>query len=130
MQNIFRVIRKKRNLRRLSAVWLFLVMIELFCPALCGMQTCAAEVDFSPNETTFSNNRKTNSSETLVSDRQNQNQEQTVCTDECLCHATAIPNLGDIPRKGSSIRSELIVFNFTEPVLSSLPPPDQPPKIS
>ncbi len=132
MQRLFRVIKKKRNLRRLIAVWLLFVMIELFCPALCGTQTFAAEINFPPDEINISVNQKNAAAEISLSagNHKDQNHQQTVCNDECLCHATAIPNSIVPPKEPVSFRSEQITFHFGEPVYNSLPPPYHPPKLS
>lgn len=132
MQRLFGVIKKKRNLRRLSAVWLFLVAIELFCPALCGTQTFAAEISFPQDEINVSVNEKNAAADTSPSagNNQDQNHQQTVCNDECLCHATAIPNSIIPPKEPAFFRSERILFRFGEPVDNSLPPPYHPPKLS
>lgn len=132
MQSVFRTIKKKRNLRRLSAMWLFLIVLEMFCPVFCEMPTFAAELDFSSTETVSLIDRKDDSTENSVTvcNHENNHHEQIVCHDECLCHATAIPNLGVIVRQESKVRNEPIAFNFGEPVFNSLPPPDHPPKLS
>lgn len=132
MQRIFRAVKKKRNLRRLGAMWLFLIVLELFCPVFCEMQTFAAEPKFPSPEKTFSVDRENDSTENFVSacNHQNSHHEQITCNDECLCHATAIPNLGIIAHKESVVRSEPIAFNFGEPIFNSLPPPYHPPKLS
>ena len=132
MKSIFKTIKKKGSLRRLSVLWLFLIAIEFLCPVFCDGQTSAAEIDGTQSRTIVSVERKDISAETYIStcSHQDRNHEQTSCNDECLCHATAIPNLGIITHKESTVHSEPIAFNFTGPILGSLPPPDLPPKLS
>lgn len=131
MRRVFRLIKKKRNLRHLSAMWLFLIVLELFCPVFCEQQTFAAEPNFPSAETAYSTYRRDGSAANFVSvcEHQNIHHEQVVCDEECLCHATAIPNLSIIVRKESVVRNEPIAFNFGEPVFNSLPPPFHPPKL-
>jgi hypothetical protein len=136
MQYILRVIKRKKNLRRLSAVWLLLIAIELLCPAFGDERTYAA-TNLTPAETTVSVNntpdKDTINSENSLSSSDNQYQNYqptTVCNDECLCHATAIPNLVIPTIKPPTYPSERIVFLFGNPVHTSLPPPFHPPKIS
>ena len=131
MQRVFRAVKKKRNLRRLSAMWLFLIALELFCPVFCETQTFASEPNLPSPQTAFSIDRRDAAAENFVAacDHRNSHPEQTVCNDECLCHATAIPNLSIITPKESVIRSEPIAFNFGEPIFNSLPPPYHPPKL-
>lgn len=136
MQYILRVIKRKKNLRRLSAVWLLLIAIELLCPAFGDEQAFAA-ANLAQPETfvsvgTTSVGDLVNSNNSLSSsDSQAQNyQPTTVCNDECLCHATAIPNLVVPTVKPPTYPSERIVFLFGNPIHTSLPPPFHPPKIS
>lgn len=134
MQKVFRIIKRKRNLRRLSALWLCLVMLELFCPVFCDEPAFAAKVNSPRTEAAASiNNSQEKSSETSISGCNHQgsdNHEGTVCMDECLCHGVAITGLGPSNFKESFNKGERIAFKYGEPVFNSLPPPFQPPKNS
>ena len=132
MQNIFRIIKRKRNLRRLSAVWLFLVVIELFCPVICDEPTFAATLN--PSQTTLVStiDQSDKTSQTSFSDYDSKTsgEEGTLCNDECLCHAMAVLSQSIVNIKESITRSERIAFSYGKPVFNSLPPPFQPPKNS
>ena len=133
MQKVFRFIKKKRNLRRLSVVWLFLLTMELFCPAFCDEPTFAAELNIPQSQISVSIEVKDKASETSLSACEHQNSgnhDETVCNDECLCHATAIPSINGINLKHSVISVESIAFRYGKPIFNSLPPPFQPPKNS
>lgn len=133
MPSVFKTVKKKVNLRRLSALWLLLIVIELFCPALCEASDFTSN-DYLPLATASqSDKQQTEASSSYVAACEHQNQshgQQLVCHDECLCHATAIPNLGIISRKDELIKRTAIPFNFSNPLLNFLPPPDNPPKLS
>lgn len=132
MQKVFRIIKRKRNLRRLSAVWLCLVFVELFCPVICE----------EPNSATLLNSRKTeiiasiekmgDSGETSIStlEQSTDKSEQSNCNDECLCHANVITSLNFVDLKDSFDKDGQIAFSYGELVINSLPPPFQPPKNS
>lgn len=131
MLRVFRYIKKKRNLRRLSAVWLCLVIIELFCPIFCDEPTFAATS--SPQTTiNYSIAETENTSNAFLSgcDHENTGEEGTLCNDECLCHATATLSLNITGIKESFTHGERIAFSYGEPVFNSLPPPYLPPKNS
>lgn len=131
MYGIFHSLRKRTAKRRFVALWFCLVTIELFCPALCGEQTYAATSDFSQAEINFSTETKSDTSEASLSTCNDQggHDQSTVCNDECLCHATAIPVVG-IGMTGAGVRSDRIALLFAEGIFSSLPPPYLPPKFS
>ena len=134
MLSIYKKIKKKRNLRRISAVWLFLLAVELFCPAFCGDSVYADEIDAprSASVSIFSNESKNKSDDASISsyDQSGDDHGQTVCNDECLCHATAIPGIDVIAFKSTKVNGERIAFRYGEPLFNSLPPPFQPPKRS
>jgi hypothetical protein len=134
VSSLYKVIKKKRNLRRLSAVWILLVAIELFCPAFCDEPAFAAEVNSPRSEVSFSvDDADKTSGQTFVSADEDQNicrQDKSVCNDECLCHATAIPSLNFAVSKETFTSKERLPFTYGEPVFNSLPPPYQPPKNS
>jgi len=134
MQKVFRIIKRRRNLRRLSVVWLFLLTIELFCPAFCDDSDFRTE-NYPPKSqiTASIESEKAESSETSVSICDNQNSgdhNKTVCNDECLCHAVAIPSLNTVDLKNSVVHSEKIAVHLSQPIFNSLPPPFLPPKNS
>ena len=132
MLKIFRIIKRKRNLRRLSAVWLFLVVIELFCPVICDEPTFAAAFNTSQTTLISSIDETNKNSQTSLSDYNSQTsgEEGTLCNDECLCHAMAVLSQSIVNIKESTIHNETIAFSYGEPVFNSLPPPFQPPKNS
>lgn len=132
MQKVFPFIKKKRNLRRLSAIWLCLVLIELFCPVFCDEPTFAAtnSPQTTVNYSISSDEENISCASISGSDHQNSSEEKTVCNDECLCHATAVPVLNVISLKESIAHEERIAFGYGEPVFNSLPPPYLPPKNS
>lgn len=134
MKSFYAVIKKKRNLRRLSAVWLFLLAVELLCPVFCDETVNAAEIN-SPQSATVSSisyesNVNTDDASISSYDQTGDNHGQTVCNDECLCHATAIPGIDITAFKPIMVSSERIAFQYGEPLFNSLPPPFQPPKQS
>ncbi|MCY7374668.1 MAG: hypothetical protein LH472_01690 [Pyrinomonadaceae bacterium] len=107
-------------------------MIELFCPVFCDEPTFAAEQSSPPTlERNFAEGSNNQTEESISASRQlAQNNQQTICNDECFCHATAIPNLIIPPKEPALFNSERISFRFGEPVYNSLPPPYHPPKLS
>lgn len=131
MRRIFQIIKKKKNLRRISAVFLILVAIELFSHPHSGEQTFAAELSLPAAEITISNENKGDTTETLItiSDNHSQDPDQIPCNDETLHHDVLTCSLS-YPVKKAFFRSERIAFNFGEPVHNSLPPPYLPPKNS
>lgn len=133
MQKVFRFIKKKRNLRRLSVAWLFLLMIELFCPVFCDEPSFAAKLNSPKSQQTVLIKSQNKSNETSISTCEHQNSgnhDETVCNDECLCHATAIPSINGIDLKQTVVCAESIAFYYGKPLFNSLPPPFQPPKKS
>lgn len=132
MQNIFRVIKKKRNLRRLSGAWfLFLVVLELFSHAGIGQEAFAAALYSMVVETSISSKSDSGQAEMtqgILTD-QNQHGQQTICQDEASHHHVLITGFS-YPLNTISFRSERIAFHRGEPVTNSLPPPYHPPKLS
>lgn len=131
MKRFFQVIKKKKHKRRFAVLCLFLIALELFCPLLGDEPTLAFQQQNAPTSL-VRNSDDDDSKENYVSasDSEAQNNQQTVCTDECFCHATALPNACIPPLKEPFVRQETVAFNFGEPVTNSLPPPYHPPKIS
>lgn len=131
MYGVFLSIRKRAAKRRFVALWLCLVAIELFCPALCGEQTYAATSKFPQTEIRCTTITKSDASEMSLSSCNNQGEHDqlTVCNDECLCHATAIPGLA-FSMESVSVQTDRISLLFAESIFSSLPPPYLPPKFS
>ncbi len=132
MQKVFRFIKKRKNLRRLSAVWLALVLIELFCPVFCDEPSFAAKAIASQPTVNRSIEKAEDDSQTFIEgcDHQNENEEGNYCNDECLCHATAAMSLNVVPLKDFLTAAERIDFSYGEPVFNSLSPPYHPPKNS
>lgn len=133
MLKVFRIIKRKRNLRRLSAVWLCLLFVELFCPVICDEPTFAAQNKFPKTEIAASMAGKDDNAPTVMTACNHQepgNHEQPVCGDECLCHANVVTSLNFFNFSETILKSEKIAFNYGNPILNSLPPPFQPPKNS
>lgn len=134
MSRIFRIIKKKKNKRRLTALWLLLVAIELFCPALCGNPTFAAETSSPPANISSDDQKNSKCEQISVSDCRSQNQngqqQQIICNDECLCHAVAMRAIPFSIQKPTTRSNEKIAFLFSSPIFNSLPPPHRPPKNS
>jgi len=133
MQRLIRSIRKKKNLRRLAALWLFLLVIEFFCPVF-GDEESIIVAGLNDSQCAVVSAIKENDKNAGISitagDPDHHNHEQSVCHDECLCHATAIPSVNIITLKQSVTGSQSIAFRYGNPVFNSLPPPFQPPKNS
>ena len=132
MQNIFRVVKKKRNRRRLSgACFLFLIVLELFSHAGIGQPAFAAALYSQVAETSMSSKSDLKQAEMThrISDEQSQHGQQTICQDEASHHHMLISNIS-YPLKTVSFRSERIAFRRGGPIHNSLPPPYIPPKFS
>ncbi len=130
---MLRSLRKKKNLRRLAAFWLFLLVIEFFCPVFGdGESIIAANLDASrcTAVSTVKENDRSGGVSMTAGDPDHQSHEQAVCHDECLCHATAIPSINIINHDKAIISRESIAFRYGDPLFNSLPPPFQPPKRS
>ncbi len=132
MQKIFRIIKRKRNLRRLSAVWLCLVILELFCPVICEQPNSATLLNSAKTEIIASLESKSDLDKTSIStlEQSTDKSEQSNCNDECLCHANVITSFNFVDLKDSFDKDEQIAFSYGEIILNSLPPPFQPPKNS
>lgn len=132
IQTAFRVIKRKKNLRRLGAVWLCLVILELFCPVICEEPNSATLINSTKNEKIASISNNSDLDKTAIStlEQYANNSEQSKCVDECLCHANPINSFNFVDLKDSIINDEQIAFSYGEPVFNSLPPPFQPPKNS
>ena len=120
-------IRKKRILRRIAAVSLFLIAIELFCPALCDVTAFAVDAGTAAAGSSF----ETETPETNLhaSNCPGEDSSDPVCNDECLCHAVAVPSHVDNYERASVTRDRAGLF-FTHRIFNSLPPPYIPPKFS
>lgn len=132
MQEVFRFIKRKRNIRRLGAVWLALVIIELFCPVFCDEPTFAATSNASQTTVNRSVAETEDKSQTYITDcdHQNSDEEGNYCNDECLCHAMVVMSLNFVNLKDSVTLSERMAFSYGEPLFNSLSPPYIPPKNS
>jgi hypothetical protein len=140
MQSIFRFIKRKKNRRRLCAVWILLIAIELLCPAFSherAFAAAAAAPDSPRRETIVSETAVDQDDEALQSflltdDSQNHGgqQQQSVCNDECLCHASAIQHLAVPTIEPLPLPGERIASISGRLVYNSLPPPYIPPKRS
>lgn len=132
MKRFFQAIKKKKHKRQVGVLWLFLIVLELFCPVLCDEPSFAARQN-SPASVVqnFSetNDARTDKESASISNY-DEADEQPLCNDECLCHATAVPNASIAALKESSFSGERIVFSTPSLYTNSLSPPHQPPKIS
>lgn len=132
MQKLFRFIKKRRNLRRLSVVWLALVIIELFCPVICDEPTFAANLNTPQTSITRAIEETDDNSQAFMTgcNHQNSDEEGNFCNDECLCHAVVVMSLNFVNLKDSVTTGERMTFSYGEPLFNSLPPPYIPPKNS
>ena len=94
MKGILKLVRRKIVRKRVAVLWLGLVAIELFCPALCETGTNAATP---PSRSTASTSIVIDGQDelrTAISGCENDGDHEPVgdCDDECLCHAVAIPS--------------------------------------
>lgn len=131
MKRFFQIIKKRKHKRRFGVLLMFLIAVELFCPVFCDEPAFAAErkAPSSFVQTVSENAAVTNEESAVISGYQTTEGEE-ICTDECLCHATAIPAVSiPLPEK-SFFRGAPIAFLITAPYTNSLSPPHQPPKIS
>lgn len=131
MKRFFQTIKKRKHKRQFSVLWVFLIAIELFCPVFCDEPAFAAEQKSPPSfvQTVSENDTVTNEESATISGYQAA-QEEEICTDECLCHATAIPGVSFPSQEKSFYRGEPIAFLITAPYTNSLSPPHLPPKTS
>ncbi|MCW5949430.1 MAG: hypothetical protein KIT41_08060 [Pyrinomonadaceae bacterium] len=131
MKGILKLVRRKIVRKRVAVLWLGLVAIELFCPALCETGTNAATP---PSRSTASTSIVIDGQDelrTAISGCENDGDHEPVgdCDDECLCHAVAIPSTaGDV--RSSLIERTAISLKSNFPIFNSLPPPYIPPKVS
>lgn len=136
---IFNLKRNRLWLRRLASVWLFLIIFEVACPVL----DCQTAVDLEPTAAAsvsiyngFNVSDATQPETVLSLSVGDEKSFDTMtgsadahCTDECLCHVTAIPNLAfNFP--GNYIKPAFSPVEYKDALTLSLPPPFQPPKIS
>jgi hypothetical protein len=126
MKRFFQIIKKKKHKRIFSVMWVFLIAIELFCPVFCDEPAYAAQQN---SPISIVQSLSENEDSAAISDYQS-TQEEKVCNDECLCHATAIIGIGFSTPEKSFFRSERIAFLTSNPYTNSLPPPYHPPKNS
>lgn len=133
MKNFIQIIKRKKNKRCLIIFWLFLVVLELFCPMLDDELILANEPN-SPSsiERTVSDKvDDLNQISTTFSANQNQNPEQCFCNDGCLCHGMG---LLEFPfyfnQKSAYFRGEQTVFLISSAFFNSPTPPYPPPKLS
>ena len=132
MQHLYRIIKKKKYKRLLGVLWVFLIAIELFCPVFCDEPSFAAEQNSQAaivQKLSASEDVAISESSDSISD-EGAAQDQPVCNDECLCHATAVPGISVGSLKEVHFRGERIAFLTSETITTSLSPPHQPPKIA
>ncbi|HXG84574.1 MAG TPA: hypothetical protein VNI84_11155 [Pyrinomonadaceae bacterium] len=136
---IFNLKRNRLWLHRLASVWLFLIVFEVACPIL----DCQTAVDLEPAEraniSIYNGYNAWDASQPEAALTQSAGDEKSSgtmtgsaaahCTDECLCHVTAIPSLAfNFP--GNYIQPSIAAVGYNDAPTLSLPPPFQPPKIS
>lgn len=118
--------------RRFVALWLCLVGMELFCPVFCDTPAYLTAVSASPvTEISSSFQVSPDNSETSVdtADLGRGVGKSTVCNDECICHATAIPSVA-VGMKSGATRSDRLASVYRDGVANSQTPPYLPPKVS
>jgi hypothetical protein len=133
MKRFFAAIKKKKNKRRLTALWLFLVVIELFCPVLDDKPAFAAEqnLPIAVVKNVSDDTGDENQTSINASDNHNQNSDKSFCSDDCLCHGRGMTGFQfSMPQRPAFFRSELTVFFSSSPHFNSPSPPYPPPKIS
>lgn len=133
MKRFFQTIKKKKHKRLFGVLWLFLIVMELFCPVLCDEPAFAAETLTARTSISVNSSEANDEAENKsisVSDSQAQDEQHTACNDECLCHATAIPNAVASTFRELVTTGEQIAFSSANPVFGSFSPPHRPPKIS
>jgi hypothetical protein len=132
MKRFFQTIKKKKHKRLVGVLWLSLIALELFCPVLCDEPSFVAAQQKSPASIvqTFSETNDVDGNELTSASDYGEADEQALCNDECLCHATALPGLSFASLKEPSFRGERIAFSTAGFYTNSLSPPHQPPKIS
>ena len=136
---IFNLKRNRLWLHRLASVWLFLIVFEVACPIL----DCQTAVDLEPAEAAnisiyngYNASIESQPEAVLIQSAGDEKSFDTMtgsadahCTDECLCHVTAIPNLAfNFP--GDYIKPAFSRVEHKDAPTLSLPPPFQPPKLS
>lgn len=126
MKSFSQVVNKKKHKRQFVVLWMFLIALELFCPVFCDEPTFAAQPD---SPVSIVQILSENDESAAISDYQAAEDEK-ICNDECLCHATPIVGMAcSVPEK-SFFRNERIAFLTSNPYTNSLSPPHRPPKIS
>lgn len=126
MEKIYRIIRIKKHLRRLSAVWLFMLAFGLCCPALAGEAAIVAGI--AAPETIDCKVSKTRKSDFCTgADVQH---ERDDCADDCLCHAAAMSLTTLAVFERVVLRETRNSFRHGEFISNALAPPFEPPKIS
>jgi len=131
MKRFFQIIKKKKHKRQLSVLWVFLILVELFCPVFCDEPAFATRQS-SPSsivQTASQSDSVTNEKSVTILDYQ-ATQDEKNCDDECLCHATAILGISFSSPEKSFFSKDRIAFLTSTPYTNSLSPPHQPPKIS
>lgn len=133
MRRIFRVIRKKRNLRRLRAVCcMFLMFFEIFSHAQNESQIFAAERSSLPEmKISLSDKSDAVQTQTLiaVADDESSGSHQPSCQDEISHHQGLISGF-TYSFNAAFSTSERIASRRAGFVYNSLPPPYLPPKFS
>lgn len=131
MKDMLKFIRRRIIRKRLAVLWVGLVAIELFCPALCEIGPTGAPLPGQSVASAATLADKSEEGRTSISNCENDGDQEPVgdCNDECLCHAVAIPSIvGDVA--SSPIDRTSIPLKNGFPIFNSLPPPYIPPKFS
>ena len=131
MRGGFHNFRRRFSKRRLAAVWLCLVAMELFCPVFCD-EPAAAAANLNLPDIEVSSQIRASADSTGHSIGQSYLQpidQSQPCNDECLCHAAPIPCVIVGPKPGAH-RSEPSLIGYANAFSSALPPPYLPPKFS
>lgn len=121
-------IRKRTAQRRFVALWVCLVALELFCPAIYDGRTYASAKVGAGYSKSVQSDGPGSASMSDCNDA-TEHHGSKVCDDECLCHISALPVTPFVINTARFSRDR-VVPRFVEGIFDSLPPPYLPPKFS
>lgn len=133
---IFNLKRNRLWLRRFAFVWMFLIVFEIACPILECRDSNELLSDSGMNVSScreIKDSVDADSSALLAGSgdlkeaTHLESSPASHCTDECLCHATSVPNLAfNFP--ATHVKTRYSALRSKDAPTLSLPPPFQPPK--
>ena len=131
MHRIFAVIKKKKNVGRIAALFLALVLLELFSHALLDEHAHSSGHNSPTSLVVVSIKSESNLNETFVTlpGDQGGNTEQPFLNDQTLHHDVLISSIFS-PAKKATYRNERIVSYFDGMMDTPLSPPYLPPQTS